>query len=246
MKKIIFLLLWVFISQISFSQDIFYNDYLSTAQNIVPKYLQPWWKGTRIGHVVIVFLDFPDGRYNDNGVLKQPYTDSQLALVSHPDASGEAGVIKSNGIFSLKALKYDWFDRWNMYFDTCGTYYGTANPDFLSHGDSAYGSLRQYWKEASDNHFLMEPYITHPLETDSKLRTGILNDFETVNDRVVIKTLMMPLNKYGSNNSNSYFRDFYDADDVVQKGTRMMLQADTLIRQSFSKIFYSIRYFFSY
>ena len=48
---------------------------------------------------------------------------------------------------------------------------------------------------------------------------------------------MMPLNKYGSNNSNSYFRDFYDADDVVEKGKRIMLQADTLVRQSFSNTF---------
>ncbi|HWQ82762.1 MAG TPA: hypothetical protein VN514_10870 [Ignavibacteria bacterium] len=111
----------------------------------MPNYLRSWWRGTRIGYVIVVYIDFPDGRYNDNGVLKQPYTDSQLALVSHPDASGEAGVIKTNRIFSLKALKYDWFDRWNMLFDTLGVYNGTAHPDFQSHGDSAYGSMREYW-----------------------------------------------------------------------------------------------------
>ena len=238
MKKIIFLLVGVFIAQILLSQeDFYYNDYINHPSNTIPNYLQSWWKGTRIGYIAIVFVDFPDGRYEENGVLKQPYTDSQLDSVLHPDASGEAGVVKNNGVFSLKALKYDWYDRWNMYFDTSGVYYGSANPDFLSHGDSAYGSLRQYWKDASANHFLMEPYVTHPYATDYKLRTGIVNDYEIVGNRVIVKTLMMPYSKYGRDSNTSYFRSFSDNENVVYKAGRIMNDADTIVKRYYANSF---------
>ena len=50
----------------------------------------------------------------------------------------------------VKASKYNWYDRWNMFFDSLGVYYGTAHPDNVSNGDTAYGSFKQYWKEASN------------------------------------------------------------------------------------------------
>lgn len=53
----------------------------------------------------------------------------------------------------VKASKYNWNDRWNMFFDSLGVYYGTAHPDNVSNGDTAYRSFKQYWKEASNGKF---------------------------------------------------------------------------------------------
>jgi hypothetical protein len=51
-------------------------------QDTIPNYLQPWWNNIRIGKFAVVYVDFPDGRWNDNGELKQPFTNEQLILVS--------------------------------------------------------------------------------------------------------------------------------------------------------------------
>lgn len=59
----------------------------------------------------------------------------------------------SAGSKYVKASKYSWYDRWNMFFDSVGVYYGTAHPDCVSNGDTAWGSFKQYWKEASNGKF---------------------------------------------------------------------------------------------
>ncbi|MCE1165684.1 MAG: T9SS type A sorting domain-containing protein [Bacteroidetes bacterium] len=97
--------------------------------------------------------------------------------------------------------------------------------------------MRQYWKDASGNHFLMEPYVTHPFATDYRLRTGIVNDYEVVDNRVIVKTLMMPYSKYGRDSNMSYFRSFSDNENVVYKAGRIMNDADTIVRRYYSNSF---------
>ncbi len=120
MKNLILILLTALALQATFSQEnyFYYNDYINPRPQTIPNHLQPWWGGVRIGYIAVVYIDFPDGRYNDNGILKQPYYDRQLDSIPNLDAAGEVGVIKTNGNFSIKASKYDWYDRWNMLFDS--------------------------------------------------------------------------------------------------------------------------------
>jgi len=161
--------------------------------------------------------------------LRQPLYNWQLDYINNLEAAGELGIIKVNEIFYLQAAKYTWNDRWNMLFDSLSAYYGSAHPDYTSHGFTAYGSMKEYWKQASNGHFDLQPYITHPNETDYKLKTGIVNDYIDVNGQKVIKTLMMPKNKFGTENSNSYFRNFYDAADLVDKAEMLADDADSVI-----------------
>ncbi len=120
-----------------------------------------------------------------------------------------------------------------MLFDSLGVYYGNAHPDCLSHNDTAFGSMKQYWKEASNNHFDMQPYITHPNETNYRLKTGIVNNYDIVDNRYIIKNLMLSKNKYGSNNENSYFRGYDDTTNLIDKGQEIVDEADVLVAQNY-------------
>ncbi len=108
------------------------------------------------------------------------------------------------------------------FFDTTGVYYETAHPDWSSHGDSAWGSLKQYWKEASNGKFSLVPYVTHPNETDYRLRTGIVNDYVTIDERKIIKCVTLPKKKYGTDFSNSYFRTVNDFETVGTSATMII------------------------
>ena len=129
-----YLLIVLFINNLSFSQDPTpCLDNYPVLHDSIPNYLQPWWGHIRKGYIAVVYVDFPDGRWNDNGELRQPFTNEQLALVPNKDATGEVGVIRNtSGEFEMKASKYSYYDRWNMLFDSLGVYYGTANPDIIS------------------------------------------------------------------------------------------------------------------
>jgi len=233
-KELIFSILLFFNPLHLFSQQEEMTHCLSDHEPVleyIPSYLQPWWGTVRKHHLVVVFVDFPDGRWEDEyGVLKQPYTNEQLALVLNKDAAGEAGVIKNaNNQLEIKALKYDYYDRWDMLFDSTNTYIGEANPDFQSHGDIAYGSMKQYWKDASNAKFDLIPYQTRTpnINIDHKLWRGIINDYELVNGVPVIKNIMLPKNKYGIDPANSYFRS-YDQNDSTIADIGQLIRADAI------------------
>ena len=216
MKSLFFFIaFFLIVNNLSLSQDATpCLDNYPDIQDTIPNYLQPWWGQVRKGNLAVVYVDFPDGRWNDNGFLRQPFTNEQLALVSNKDAAAEVGVIKNaNGQFELKASKYSYYDRWNMLFDSLGLYYGTAHPDNNSHGDTAYGSMKQYWKEASNSKFDLIPYPTRTFNPniDNRLNRGIINDYEIINGVPIIKNMMLPKNKYGLDQNTSYFRSYEDA-----------------------------------
>ncbi len=134
----------------------------------IPKYLRPGWGQNYTAQVVVVYVDFPDGRYLDrNNVLKQPLDLSQLSLVLNKDAAGEVGLSTDYNQFYvgfntttqqdlyMKPAKYTWNDRWNMFFSNNGSYNGNVHPDNISNGDLAYGSFSEYWNEVSNSKYLI-------------------------------------------------------------------------------------------
>jgi hypothetical protein len=207
------------------------------AEPQIPNYLQPWWNSVRYGQFAVVFIDFKDGRYVNGNDTIQPYYDYQLQWVLQngvADAAGEMGLVNEQTIIPvgskyMKASKYTWFDRWNMLFDTTGVYYETAHPDWSSHGDSAWGSLKQYWKEASNGKFSLVPYVTHPNETDYRLRTGIVNDYVTIDGRKIIKCVTLPKMKYGTSFANSYFRTINDTGLISLSQSSEFIIQDTKV-----------------
>jgi len=238
MKSLFYFLVLVFFSvNLSFSQEP--TQCLHTEniiQDTIPNYLQPWWNQIRTGKLAVVYVDFPDGRWNDNGVLRQPYTNQQLDSVPNKDAAGEVGVIKNtSGQFEMQASKYSYYDRWNLLFDSLGVYNGTAHPDFLSHGDSAYGSMKQYWEEASNGKFDLIPYQTRTPDPniDNRLWRGIINDYEMVNGIPVIKNILLPKNKYGTDEAFSYFRSYEDTDSLSNKGVDIIDDTKIAIQSIF-------------
>jgi hypothetical protein len=179
-----------------------------------PKFMQPGWGQVKYEKLAIVYIDFPDGRWDDNGVLKQPYYTKDLESITNPGASAEVGLtfdespypVGNNGLH-MNASKYSWHDRWDLYFSE-GIYNNEAHPDWSTHGDSAYGSMKEYWLEVSNEKFNVTPAETHSNETDPKLKTGIVNNFTILeDDRVMIEYIMMDKDKYGPI-STSYFPNY--------------------------------------
>ena len=118
-----------------------------------------------------------------------------------------------------------------MLFDSLGLYYGTAHPDNNSHGDTAYGSMKQYWKEASNSKFDLIPYPTRTFNPniDNRLNRGIINDYEIINGVPIIKNMMLPKNKYGLDQNTSYFRSYEDAFSLDTKGFLILADAENII-----------------
>jgi len=221
MKKLFLLFCFIF-SSFLYAQD---NPTPCITQvrpdtSSIPKYLRPGWGQTYTAQVVVVYVDFPDGRYLDNNnELKQPLNLSQLSLVTNKDAAGEVGLSNEYNQFYvvgfntttqqdlyLKPVKYTWNDRWNMFFSSNGSYNGTVHPDYSSNGDLAYGSFGEYWNEVSNSKYLIEPALTHPNAPTYELQRGILNDYiDMGNGRYVIDYLTLPLNKYGIDSTVAYF-----------------------------------------
>ncbi|MBE2254730.1 MAG: T9SS type A sorting domain-containing protein [Ignavibacteria bacterium] len=178
-----------------------------------PYYLRNGFGEVRTTSLAIVYVDFPDGRYLDNGVLKQPLTNSDLVNIQNFDAAAEVGLVNYQTPFPvgnnkfIQAAKYKWKDRWNAMFSQ-NIYYGSAHPDWASHGDSAYGSFSEYWKEVSNNMLFVNPAITHPNESNIMFKTGIINNYIiTPQGDTVISYITLPKNKYGSDTSEAYFPD---------------------------------------
>lgn len=233
MKKLLCTIILIFFSFPNFSlssdEPVECKMDMSNFTQTIPNYLQPWWNNTRIGKFAVIYVDFPDGRYISGNDTLQPFYDYQLEWVyanGEPDAAGEMGLVNYQtnipvGSKYMKASKYNWYDRWNMFFDSVGTYSATAHPDWASHGDSAWGSFKNYWSQASNGKFELIPYVTHPNEQNYKLRTGIINDYEMINGVPIIKCFTLPKKKYGSDNSNSYFRSDSDVVNIPSASNAM-------------------------
>lgn len=189
------------------------DNFLAVSQDTVPYYLRPGFNSALVRKVAVVYVDFPDGRFDDHGTLIQPKNNTELGYVQNLDAVGEAGVITSSTPFPIgggkyvQAAKYTRNDRWNMWFSQ-GVYYETEHPDWASHGDSAYGSFYEYWKEVSNNNYTIEPFETHPGESSYHLKTGIVNNYTVLpGGDTVVEHITLPLNKYGDNDNVAYFPD---------------------------------------
>ena len=133
MKKLFVVLLHMFFSSFCFSQDNPTKcqfDQTQLCPETVPNYLQPWWNNTRIGKFAVLFVDFPDGRYINGEDTLQPFYDYQLEWVAENgelDAAGEMGLVLDQtnihaGNKFVKASKYSWFNRWDMFFDSLGQF----------------------------------------------------------------------------------------------------------------------------
>lgn len=160
-----------------------------------PYYLRQGFGSIDTIEIAVVFVDFPDGRFNG----EQVFFDEQIVYVSQIDAIAELGVERNFNDTHLIAAKYTYLDRWNMLFST-GIYNGTVHPDNNVYGDIAYGSMKEYFLEATNQHYIVKPAITFPSDTgDVRFKTGIINRDTLINGRRVIKYITLPKNKYGSN-----------------------------------------------
>lgn len=99
-----------------------------------------------IQDLVIVLVDFPDGRKQPGNIV--PTEDSDLNLVQNLDAVGGMGWTPDStnpGSYLKRVRKYTYEDYWDYIFSQ-GQYTGSRHPDFESHGIEAYGSLRDYYQ----------------------------------------------------------------------------------------------------
>ncbi|MCX6159580.1 MAG: T9SS type A sorting domain-containing protein [Ignavibacteriae bacterium] len=153
--------------------------------------------------LAVIFVDFPDGRVNG---VEQVFNNSQLSQIvpnnGNIDAVSELGIDSINGVMTLIPAKYTYYDRWNLLFST-GTYLGNQHPDYNSHSAVAYGSLKDYFTEVTNNHIQITPALTHSQFLGDSVRSyGIINRDTLLNGRRLIKSIMLPKRKYGT---NSYF-----------------------------------------
>jgi len=102
MKKVFlsFVFLFLYINFLN-AQEIPCLTHVRTDTSSIPKYLRTGWGLPDTCLVVVVYVDFPDGRWNDNGILKQPYDTAQLKLVANKDAVGEIGLSSEINNFLL-------------------------------------------------------------------------------------------------------------------------------------------------
>ena len=122
MKKLIYFCLIFFLFSIpTISQGQLQTNCEVEVNQIgnIPAYLQDNWQNIRTIRVALVFVDFPDGRING---VDQPFFTYQLAQINDTDAAAEVGTKVINGDTVPVCSKYTYFDRWNMYFDSIGTF----------------------------------------------------------------------------------------------------------------------------
>jgi M6 family metalloprotease-like protein len=252
MKKFVFTLLLItqFLS-FTYAQDLSTQCMTKCVVDTsgIPKYQRAGWGGNKTAPVVIVYIDFPDGRYNDNGILKQPLNSSQLERVRNKDAAGEVGLttvsndnyvgnLNGNDLY-INAAKYTYHDRWQMFFSSNGSYNETAHPDWSTHGDSAYGSFSEYWNEVSNGKFQIIPALTHPNAPTYELQRGILNNYiDLQNGRYIIDYLTMPKNKYGSNPDSAYFPNgaYYSYMSNLESGFLDFSRIDMMLTDAINEV----------
>ncbi|MFI5251757.1 MAG: hypothetical protein ACHQQQ_04910 [Bacteroidota bacterium] len=153
--------------------------------------------------LIVIFIDFPDGRIQPGNIV--PTQDSDTLSVININAVGGMGYVRTvpnnpNSPLRKSIRKYVYEDYWNMYFsqgtyaeDTSRNYH--PHPDWSSHNISVYGSLTDYYKEATYNNIRLTAEPTHPGGSDM-YHTGIANRITTVNGKNYIQWIMMPNNKY--------------------------------------------------
>lgn len=135
--------------------------------------------------VVVVFIDFPDGRLSNGQV---PTEDWQLdpAYIQNLDAVFNMGYLSNDGNnFSRKTRKLTYEQLWNIYFSEDVYVTDEAHPDWMSHGRwnlpptgdhaKAYGSLKDYYKEVSNDHLILQPGETRS-GIPGIYTTGIVNN----------------------------------------------------------------------
>ncbi|MEI7483359.1 MAG: hypothetical protein WCK13_01500 [Ignavibacteriota bacterium] len=228
-------------------QEVYYNDFIKGA-NYIPRqdydaFNQDGSTKNRSSEVVVVYLDFPDGRVpGTNSKIPETYEELQAIknYYGNYDAVGELGQIntttpiKISQNYYAKLFKYSYANRWNMFFSENKFYKADKHPDYETHryttnpdlSFEAYGSLRDYWKEVSANNFNIYPAETHPNETEDMYRTGIVNKIITINGVKCIQSIMLPKNKYGTSWSNSYFKN-YDTMHSDQNSDTFFIDART-------------------
>jgi hypothetical protein len=228
MKKFKIIIMLCFLLPLYLTAQESGNDII-IPQNYVPRAEYDAFDQSGMGilrnqEVAIVYVDFPDGRYLENGVLVQPTTISHLLMVQNIDAVGEVGLtFEPNeyfqvGPYYINPCKYSYSDRWNMFFSE-NYFTGDKHPDYSTHGTNngvAFGSFKDYWSEVSNYKYNIIPALTHPGETDPIYRTGIVNRYKQVGTRKIIEYITLPKNKYGSNPDNAYFPNrniFYYGND---------------------------------
>ena len=198
----------------AFSQD-WYNDFIK-GPNYIPRPIYDAFNSNgqpfvRTKQIALVFVDFPDGRYNGN----QPLTVEEMAQVEHHDAIAEAGLtttitpwfvtqhpVTYENLYETPC-KYKWEDRWKAFFYE-GIHTGTEHPDYLTDfgidKSKFYGSFKEYWKDVSNSYYIIEPAITHSSEINDIYKKGIVNNYiELPDGRKIIKYITLPLKKYGAN-----------------------------------------------
>ena len=145
--------------------------------------------------LVLLFIDFPDGRINGN----VPEDDGDLDSVTNLDAVGSMGwdwINPDNHSLGRKktARKYTYDDYWDMFF-TQGTYIGAnVHPDYESHGVEVYGSFRDYYNEVSYGNLDIVPFQTHS-GGSGKYFTGIVNPIDTINGIKYVRWAMAESSK---------------------------------------------------
>lgn len=157
-------------------------------------------------NLAIVFVDFNDGRL-PNG--QSPMTGNDLQNVANIDAVGGFGYRKRlNGepnpnLWIPVVNKYKWMDYWRMYFSRGGAFKDNdatgyhPHPDYRDHGTTAYGSLVEFWDEASYGNARFVPYSFRQGAPDTL--QGIVNNWETdAQGNRLVKWISMGVTKSGA------------------------------------------------
>ncbi len=195
MKRLIIVLLCsvIYMMQYVFAQDWKCGN-VDTVSSIVQQSV------AQTVPLVIVFVDFPDGRKQPYNVI--PTQDSDTAFIQNINATGGMGWVPSdpeepNSPLRKKIRKYEYEHYWNMFF-SIGTYQDVdsihPHPDWNPHRIKVYGSLKDYYKEATYDNIILEADCTHPGPINM-YNTGIINHIDSVNGKKYIRWIMWPFNK---------------------------------------------------
>ncbi len=157
--------------------------------------------------VVLVYVDFPDGRLPDGGLPKR---DGDTARVKNIDAVGSMGYVRTSrgSPFRKMIRKYTYDDYWNMFFSS-HTYLGKGvHPDYAAHNGytppdstigwigqtydlTVYGSVRDYWEEVSNHQLKILSAQTHSGIPDT-YHTGIVNNVDSASGKKYLKWILLP------------------------------------------------------
>jgi len=214
--------------------------------------------GQTTRQMAIVYVDFNDGRYNN----ETPQDMTELLQVQNIDAVPFMGYVadphsmNASGqptVWNKFVRKYTYEDHWKRFFSD-NQYIGSMHPDWQSHGvygyplrsagqignpldggDTAkgYGSVYDYFKEVSYNNYTIEPAVTHPNEpVGSIYRTGIINNYTPTsgNQRFIIPVKINVSKSNFTNNENALFTN---VTDLVYESVRTQINQNNFNIESF-------------